>query len=165
MPAPKLRATAAADRTTARRRPVRLRSSPSFGDGRLYFRQLLAGRDLARADPIARQMVNFVYVIGDRETGEAVAVDPAYAPDEVIDLIEADGLRLVGALATHYHADHVGGDLFGYSIKGMTELLEHVSVPVHVQRAETTWVIRIEPASTEMPSSSTTVTTSSRSAR
>ena len=113
-----------------------------LGDDRLYFRQLLAGRDLARTDPIARQMVNFVYVIGDRETGEAVAVDPAYAPDEVIDLIEADGLRLVGALATHYHADHVGGDLFGYSIKGMTDLLEQVNVPVHVQRAETPWVMR-----------------------
>ena len=46
--------------------------------GRLYFRQLLAGRDIARNDPLARQMVNFVYLIGDRETGEAIAVDPAY---------------------------------------------------------------------------------------
>ena len=46
-------------------------------DDRLYFRQLLAGRDFARDDQIARQMVNFVYLIGDRETGEAIAVDPA----------------------------------------------------------------------------------------
>jgi hypothetical protein len=50
---------------------------------RLYFRQLLAGRDIAVGDQIARQMVNFVYLIGDRETGEAVAVDPAYAPGEL----------------------------------------------------------------------------------
>jgi glyoxylase-like metal-dependent hydrolase (beta-lactamase superfamily II) len=111
------------------------------GDDRLYFRQLLSGRDLARADPIARQMVNFVYVIGDRETGEAVAVDPAYAPGEVAEMIEADGLRLTGVLATHYHADHVGGDLFGYSIKGLADLLERVDVPVHVQRAEVPWVM------------------------
>ena len=47
-------------------------------DDRLYFRQLLAGRDIAVGDPIARQMVNFVYLIGDRETGEAVVIDPAY---------------------------------------------------------------------------------------
>ena len=33
----------------------------------LYFRQLLAGRDFARDDPIAPQMVNFVYLIGDRD--------------------------------------------------------------------------------------------------
>ena len=52
---------------------------------RLYFRQLLAGRDFARDDPIARQMVNFVYLIGDRETGEAVAVDPAYGVGELVD--------------------------------------------------------------------------------
>ena len=38
---------------------------------RFYFRQLLAGRDFAEGDPIAEQMVNFVYLIGDRETGEA----------------------------------------------------------------------------------------------
>ena len=65
-------------------------------EDRLYFRQLLAGRDVARADPVARQMVNFVYLIGDRETGEAVAVDPAYAPGEILDLLDADGMRLTG---------------------------------------------------------------------
>ena len=42
---------------------------------RLYFRQLLSGRDLATDDMMARQMVNFIYLIGDRETGEAVVID------------------------------------------------------------------------------------------
>ena len=37
---------------------------------RLYFRQLLSGRDFATTDQIATQMVNFVYAIGDRQTGE-----------------------------------------------------------------------------------------------
>ena len=45
---------------------------------RFYFRQLLAGHDFARDDQIAQQMVNYCYLIGDRERGEAVAVDPAY---------------------------------------------------------------------------------------
>ncbi len=52
---------------------------------RLYFKQLLSGRDFARDDPVARQMVTFVYLIGDREKGEARAVDPAYGVDELID--------------------------------------------------------------------------------
>ena len=39
---------------------------------RFYFRQLLSGRDFAQNDPVARQMVNFVYAIGDRQTGDAV---------------------------------------------------------------------------------------------
>ena len=74
---------------------------------RFYFRQLLSGRDFAAHDPMARQMVNFTYLIGDREKGEAVAVDPAYGVGELVDLLAADGLRLTGVLATHYHADHI----------------------------------------------------------
>src|SRR5258708_12622300 len=77
-------------------------------ENRLYFRQLLAGRDFAQADQIARQMVNFVYLIGDRETGDAIAVDPAYAPPELAHLLPPDGLPLSAALVTHYHPPHVG---------------------------------------------------------
>ncbi len=108
----------------------------------LYFSQLLAGRDIAVDDPLARQMVNLVYLIGDRASGEAVAVDPAYAPGEVVDILEADGMRLIGVLATHYHSDHVGGDLFGRAIRGIAELLEQVEVPVHVHRDEVPWIER-----------------------
>jgi glyoxylase-like metal-dependent hydrolase (beta-lactamase superfamily II) len=107
---------------------------------RLYFRQLLAGRDFARQDPVASQMANFVYLLGDRETGEAVAVDPAYAPGELLDLLAADGMRLTGVLATHYHPDHVGGDMLGFEIVGVRELLERQEVPVHVQRDESRYV-------------------------
>ena len=32
-------------------------------DDRLYFRQLLSGRDFAKGDQMARQMVNFAYLI------------------------------------------------------------------------------------------------------
>jgi glyoxylase-like metal-dependent hydrolase (beta-lactamase superfamily II) len=110
----------------------------------LYFRQLLAGRDFANQDPIAPQMVNFVYLIGDRERGEAVAVDPAYGVRGLVEILEADGLRLTGVLATHWHPDHVGGDLMGYAIEGIRELLAmpDVSAPVHVQRDEAEWVRR-----------------------
>jgi glyoxylase-like metal-dependent hydrolase (beta-lactamase superfamily II) len=109
----------------------------------LYFRQLLAGRDFATADPIARQMVNFVYLVGDRETGEAVVIDPAYDIDGLLELLAADDMALVGALATHYHPDHVGGDMMGYSIEGVARLLERTSVPIHVQADEAPWVQRV----------------------
>jgi len=109
-------------------------------DDRLYFRQLLTGRDVARSDPVARQMLNFVYLVGDRETGEAVAVDPAYAPGEVLDILAADGMRLTGVLATHYHPDHVGGDMMGFSIVGIGRLLELADVPIHVHSDETRFV-------------------------
>ena len=118
--------------------------SESGQEDRLYFRQLLSGRDFAVGDPIARQMVNFVYLIGDRESGEAVAVDPAYGVGELIDLLGADGLRLTGALATHWHPDHVGGDLMGHVIEGIRLLAGRTDVqaPVHVHRDEAEWVKR-----------------------
>ncbi len=112
------------------------------GEQRLYFRQLLSGQDFAAADPMARQMVNFVYLIGDRESGEALLVDAAYSVDDVLTLLEADGMRPSGLLATHYHPDHVGGTMGGFSIEGAAALLERVDVPVHIQEAEAPWIKR-----------------------
>ncbi len=117
-------------------------------DDRLYFRQLLAGRDFASQDAIAQQMVNFVYLVGDRETGEAVAIDPAYDIRGLLDIVAADDMKLVGALATHYHPDHVGGDLMGYTISGVRELLGLHPVPIHVHADEAPWVMRVTGAST-----------------
>lgn len=119
------------------------RHTPASGlEDRLYFRQLLAGRDFAVGDPIASQMVNFVYLIGDKDTREAVLVDPCYAVQELLDLATRDGMRVQGALATHYHPDHVGGDLFGHDLEGVRELLQRCPCKVHVQRAEVPWVKR-----------------------
>jgi glyoxylase-like metal-dependent hydrolase (beta-lactamase superfamily II) len=110
---------------------------------RLYFRQLLSGRDFAKGDPMARQMANFVYLIGDRETGEAVMIDPAYDIPGLLDVLAADDMRLTGVLATHYHPDHVGGTMAGFSIPGINELLAQVSVPIHVQADEAALVQRV----------------------
>lgn len=107
---------------------------------RLYFRQLLSGADFATADPLARQMVNFTYLVGDRDTGECMIVDPAYSVDELLAQAEADEMRLTGVLVSHYHPDHVGGSMMGFSIMGVRELLERHDVPVHVQRVEAPWV-------------------------
>jgi hydroxyacylglutathione hydrolase len=108
----------------------------------LYFRQLLSGRDFAVDDPLAGQMVNFVYAIGDRSSGECILVDPAYAVTELLEAVSADGMMVAGVIASHYHPDHIGGSMMGHSIEGVAALLEHVDVPVHVQVAEVPWVSR-----------------------
>ena len=110
---------------------------------RLYFRQLLAGRDFAVTDPIAAQMVNFVYLLGDRQTRQAVVVDPAYGVRELLDLAAADGMEINGVLATHFHPDHVGGDLLGHPVEGVRELLEIQGMKIHVQREEVPWIKRM----------------------
>ena len=111
---------------------------------RFYFRQLLSGLDFALDDPVAEQMVNFAYAFGDRDSGDAVLVDPAYRPSELVDLVESDGMRVSAVFATHYHPDHVGGNLGGRAqIDGITELLERIDVPIHVQGDEVEWVTRV----------------------
>lgn len=111
-------------------------------DDRVYFRQLLSGHDFATSDALARQMVNFVYLVGDRASGECVVVDPAYGVSDLLDIIEADGMRLVGALASHYHPDHIGGSMMNYRIEGVAAMLERADVPIHVNENELPWVTR-----------------------
>jgi hydroxyacylglutathione hydrolase len=114
----------------------------SHEQDRLYFRQLLSGRDFAVDDQLAGQMVNFVYAIGDRSTGECVLVDPAYSVGELLDAVAGDDMTVTGVLATHYHPDHVGGSMMGFDIEGISALLERRSCPIHVQRDEVPWVTR-----------------------
>lgn len=109
----------------------------------LYFRQLLSGRDFAADDSVAQQMVNFVYLIGDRTSGECVIVDPAYSVGELLDVAAADDMRVVGALATHYHADHIGGKMMGFQLEGIAELLGLQGMKIHVQAAEEALVRKV----------------------
>jgi glyoxylase-like metal-dependent hydrolase (beta-lactamase superfamily II) len=105
-------------------------------EDRIYFRQLLSGREFARVHPVAAQMVNFAYLIGDREAGECMAVDPAWDVTGLVQIAGEDGMKLTGALATHYHPDHIGGDLFGTPVEGLSRLLELCPLKVHVHREE-----------------------------
>jgi glyoxylase-like metal-dependent hydrolase (beta-lactamase superfamily II) len=105
-------------------------------DGDLYFRQLAVG-----------QMANLAYLIGSRETREALVVDPAWNVDGLLDQAEADDMNVVGALVTHYHQDHVGGQIFGMDIEGVARLLERRAMPLHVNSTEAEGLRRITGAS------------------
>ena len=102
----------------------------------LYFKQLLAGQQVATSHPVAGQMANFMYLLGDPGTREAVIVDPAWDVQSLLDVAEEDGYRVVGALITHYHPDHVGGDLFGLEVEGVNSLLDRVQVPLYANKHE-----------------------------
>ncbi|MCA9492662.1 MAG: MBL fold metallo-hydrolase [Myxococcales bacterium] len=103
-------------------------------DERLWTRQLLAGRDFGRNDPIAAGMANYVYLIGDSQTRECVVVDPAWDIPGIRDAAAADGYAITGALVTHWHPDHVGGSMMGHDVQGLASLLEHAPCPIHVHR-------------------------------
>lgn len=107
----------------------------------LYFKQLLSGKDFASKDDVAKQMRNFSYLIGDATTRDVVVVDPAYDPIGIANLVESEGLNLKGVLVTHYHADHIGGNLFGLNLKGIKELLDYkYDIEIHVNKNESLWI-------------------------
>ena len=102
----------------------------------IYFKQLLSGIDFGVKDPRARSMANFVYLIGDTQTRECMVVDPAWDIDGILKVVKEDDMKLTGALVTHYHPDHVGGEIFGMEIMGLAEMMEKHPVPVYVNKHE-----------------------------
>lgn len=105
-------------------------------ESEIYFRQLLAGRQVAKVHPVAGQMANFMYLLGDPDSRQALIVDPAWDVDSLLEVARQDDYRIVGALVTHYHPDHVGGDLWGVQVEGVTRLLETEAVPLYVNKNE-----------------------------
>ncbi|KAH9565779.1 hypothetical protein CY35_04G095200 [Sphagnum magellanicum] len=114
-----------------------------------YFRQLLAGRDFCinptniiekQIFSSAQQMKNFVYLVGDAKTREAVVVDAAWDVKGIRAALAADNMNLVGAVVTHYHFDHTGGtppppfDQFGIKVPGIRELAIEDKVPVYINK-------------------------------
>ena len=103
----------------------------------LYFRQLSLG-----------DMANLVYLVGSNSTRECVVIDAAWNIGAILDQVEEDGMKLVGALATHYHQDHIGGSIFGMDIEGLEALHARQPVPVHVNKHEAEGTARISGLST-----------------
>jgi hypothetical protein len=53
---------------------------------------------------------NFGYLLGDRRAKVAVIVDPAYAPELLVERAEAQGLRISHIINPHGHSDHIEGN-------------------------------------------------------
>lgn len=82
----------------------------------LYFKQLELG-----------PMQNFVYLIGDPKTREAVVVDPGWEAPAILEALARDDYRLTRAIVTHHHFDHV---------MALGELLKSGDIPVHVHQSD-----------------------------
>ena len=108
-----------------------------------YLKQLLVGRDVGVGDRAGEMMQNFVYLVGDRDAGECLVVDPAWDVDGIVERAAEDGMRVVGALVSHYHPDHVGGSMFGLDVEGVARLLEVVPCKVHAHKLEADGVRKV----------------------
>jgi glyoxylase-like metal-dependent hydrolase (beta-lactamase superfamily II) len=103
----------------------------------------VAGSDLYFSQHPVGEMANLAYLVGSVSARQAFLIDPAWNVDGLLDRAEADGIEVVGALVTHYHQDHVGGNLFGMRIEGLERLMVRRPVPVHANRSEAEGVCRV----------------------
>jgi glyoxylase-like metal-dependent hydrolase (beta-lactamase superfamily II) len=99
--------------------------------------------DLYFAQQLVGEMANLAYLVGSRSERKAFVVDPAWDVQSLIDLAAKDGIEIVGALVTHYHQDHVGGEIFGHRIEGLARLLEIAPMPIHVNKYEAEGTIKV----------------------
>jgi glyoxylase-like metal-dependent hydrolase (beta-lactamase superfamily II) len=53
---------------------------------------------------------NFGYLLGDREAGQGLLIDPSFTPEALVERARAQGLRITHILNTHGHADHANGN-------------------------------------------------------
>ena len=61
---------------------------------------------------------NFGYLLGDREAGVGVLIDPSYTPEAVVERALAQGLKITHILNTHGHSDHTNGNAAAKALTG-----------------------------------------------
>jgi hydroxyacylglutathione hydrolase len=98
----------------------------------IYLRQLELG-----------PMQNFVYIIADPTNREAAVIDAAWDIDAVVRAAEEQDFTITKNLVTHFHPDHLGGDLMGHQIPGAAELLARVSAKTYIHKAEMPYLARL----------------------
>jgi len=79
-------------------------------------------------------MMNFVYLIGCAETGEAAVVDPAWDVPSILDAARESELSVKRIFLTHAHPDH---------INGLEEILEATDARVYMHADEVEYMRRV----------------------
>lgn len=99
---------------------------------RLYLKQIEVG-----------PMQNYAYLVGDRETREAIIVDAAWDVDGLVQIAEQDDMKITAGLVTHFHPDHLGGSMMGMEITGAAELVAKLPVKIHLHKSEAPFAARV----------------------
>lgn len=73
----------------------------------LVFEQIRAGGDR-----------NFGYLLGDRNAGRAVLIDPSYSPEAFVQRARDQALTVTHIVNTHGHPDHINGNASAAALTG-----------------------------------------------
>jgi len=61
---------------------------------------------------------NLGYLLGDRQAGEGLLIDPSFDPELLVARAAAQGLRITTILNTHGHTDHSNGNAHAKELTG-----------------------------------------------
>jgi hydroxyacylglutathione hydrolase len=91
---------------------------------------------------------NFGYLLADRDTKQAVLIDPSYSPEQLVERATEQLLRVTYIINTHGHPDHVNGnakavELTGAPIAGHPALPGPPSVPLRDDQELTVGALRL----------------------
>ncbi|TPX63717.1 hypothetical protein SpCBS45565_g06382 [Spizellomyces sp. 'palustris'] len=128
----------------------------------LALHQLAPGRDLCQKSfmtPIqnmifeyAVQMRNFIYFVENLASKECLVVDACWDIDGILKFAQKRGLKIVGAVVTHYHVDHVGGlppppfDRYRVRVDGLAKLLKKLpKIKAYVNPADIPGILKANP--------------------
>src|SRR5688572_5416881 len=74
---------------------------------------------------------NFGYLLGDREAGQAVLIDPSYTPEVLVQRAAEQGLTVTHIINTHGHPDHINGNEQAVALT-KAPVAAHPDVPTRV---------------------------------
>ena len=87
----------------------------------LVFEQIRAGGDR-----------NFGYLLGDRDAGRVVLIDPSYSPDAFVERAREQRLTVTHIINTHGHEDHINGNARAVELT-RAPVAAHPACPVSVE--------------------------------
>ncbi|KAI8920823.1 beta-lactamase-like protein [Powellomyces hirtus] len=100
----------------------------------------------------ARKMGNYIYLIENIASKECLLVDACWDIDGILAYAKHKKLKIVGAVVTHYHIDHVGGippppfDIPGVRVDGLAKLLKKLpDASAYVNPADIPGIVKANP--------------------
>jgi hydroxyacylglutathione hydrolase len=70
-------------------------------------------------------------ILGDRETGEAIVVDPGDEVELILEILRSKKLKVRSIVSTHTHIDHVGGLAALHRATGAPVLIHEADLPLY----------------------------------
>jgi glyoxylase-like metal-dependent hydrolase (beta-lactamase superfamily II) len=125
--------------------------------------QLFPGREICRYsiftpiqsiifENIAKPLGNFIYLIADKESRDCIVIDACWDIYGILKYAKDKNLRIVGAVITHYHVDHIGGippppyDKYRVKVDGILKLKRLVNnLKVYAHELEIDNIIKGNP--------------------